>query len=324
MLSRNLDTIRDNPKWMPHRLLLQKSEVEFVRMPASQFGKAGFLFEYQPAEPADTLRIALGSLSALSVPRAPMHFIFHTAFCRSTLLVRALNIPGVATGFSEPPILADLTSAGKDGVPFIQPLLHLLARAWPEGGTIFVKPTNHANRLIPQLLDAVPDARAILMTNPIEPFLRSVRKRGLMGHRWGRKLYLELQGYAGMDFGMPPEEVFAMTDLQAAGAAWLLNQRYFTELASSRFSDRLKVLDGDYFDENRAKTIDAVLAFCGAAPAHELLQYKVFSAHAKSGKPIEKQGEDEIGVEEIVQVKQWVEMIAGQIGLTVPTAQTLL
>ncbi|NVD45449.1 hypothetical protein HUV48_10570 [Altererythrobacter sp. HHU K3-1] len=319
----DLDTIRENPEWMPHRLDLQEGEVEFVRLPQSRFAEAGFLFEYRPSHPSDTFRIAVDKLAAFSVPHAPLHFIFHTAFCRSTLLSRALNIRGIAIGLSEPPIIADLASGGEATKGLIRPLLHLLARARPGGEAVFVKPTNHANRLIPQLLDAAPKAHAILMTNSLDPFLRSVRRRGLIGHRWGRKLYLEMQSYAGMDFGMPPEETFAMTDLQTAGAAWLLNQRYFDQLASSRFAERLRVLNGDYFNDSREETIAAVLDFCGldigtAKPATE-----IFAAHAKTGGPVRKQADDQILNEEIGQVRHWVDLIADQIGITVPTAQTL-
>ena len=39
---------------------------------------------------------------------ATMHFIFHSAFCCSTVLARAFDIPGIAMGLKEPPIYNDI------------------------------------------------------------------------------------------------------------------------------------------------------------------------------------------------------------------------
>ena len=106
-----------------------------------------------------------------------------------------------------------------------------------------VKPTNHANALIPAILTALPQARAVLMTNPLPSFLAAVIRKGMMGRRWGRLLHLEMQSYAGMELGMDGREQFAMTDLQAAALAWFLAQRWFA-LQQQRFGERLAVLDG--------------------------------------------------------------------------------
>ena len=147
----------------------------------------------------------------------PLHFLFHTAFCRSTLLIRVLDAPGIAVGLNEPGIIAIMVNAGPQAATLHKPLLDLLSRPHASGETVFVKPTNHANALMPALLTARPDARATLMTNALSAFLGSVARKGMMGRRWARQLFLEMQGYAGMDFGMDGRESFAMTDLQAAG-----------------------------------------------------------------------------------------------------------
>lgn len=323
----DLAVLRDDPAWMPHRIDWQRREIAFARIPSARLADAGFLFEFEAEDEGDVMRVPLDTVASMSPTPANLHFIFHTAFCRSTLLVRALNIPGHSIGLSEPPIIADLVAGGETAGPFIVPLLGLLARPRQPGEAVFVKPTNHANRLIPKLLDAAPNARAILMTNPVEPFLRSVRKRGLMGHRWGRKLFLELQGYAGMDFGMPPEETFAMTDLQAAGAAWLLNQRYFAQLSTSRFGKRLRILDGDYFDTHRGETLSAIMQFVGIndlPPAEALGVSSAFNQHSKFGGEHHEADPDTLSREEIGQVRHWLELVGQQMDLALPTPQTLL
>ena len=196
-----------------------------------------------------------------------------------------------------------------------------------------VKPTNHANALIPAILTALPQARAVLMTNPLPSFLAAVIRKGMMGRRWGRLLYLEMQSYAGMDLGMDGREQFAMTDLQAAALAWFLAQRWFA-LQQQRFGERLAVLDGDVFGREKARTLSAVSKHLGIAmeegTAETIATGKLFTSHAKSGEDFAaKEAADAarsrsaVTEEEIAQVGQWIGMIAQQAGLDVPRPQTL-
>ena len=323
-----IERIQDDADWLPHRLNLKTESVEFVRVPRGVFTSPGFLFEYSPSDPADRASVPLGDIEEIRTDSLPVHFIFHTAFCRSTLLARALNIESVSIGLSEPGIIADLASAGPQARRLYAPILRLLARKRDGADAVFIKPTNHANRILPDLMSAAPDAHAVLMTNPLAPFLLSVRKRGLMGHRWGRKLYLELQGYAGIDLGLPPEEVFAMSDLQTAGMGWLLNQNYFTQIASGPAGYRLRTLDGDYFNAHRGETLSAILAFCDVEhrniSATGLAGHTAFSTHSKLGGSVDGDASDPTTALEIEQVTQWLGLIAKQLGLTIPVAQTLL
>lgn len=320
--------VESNPEWIPHGLNLETRTVDLLRVPEERYSATGFLFEYAPPDPADQISISFEQLSELKVEALPLHFIFHTAFCRSTLLARALNIPGVAIGMSEPGIIASLASAGPQVVPLLEPLLRLLGRKRVGIDAIFVKPTNHANRLIPALMKALPEARALLMTNPVSPFLQSVRKRGLLGHRWGRRLYLEMQSYAGIDFGISPEEQFSMTDLQAAGLGWLLNQNYFTQLAAGPFKKRIRTLDGDWFNGHREKTIEGVLAFAGVnldnVQLDALSRHHAFVDHSKLGGIMNEPDTDRTTAEEIEQVRQWLGLIADQMRIAAPLRQTLI
>lgn len=321
-----IERIENDTDWLPHRLDLQGGTVEFVRVPRQVLTSPGFLFEYSPSDPADRISVPLEYIEDIRTDSLPFHFIFHTAFCRSTLLARALNIEGVSLGLSEPGIIADLASAGPQARRLHAPILRLLAREREDASTVFIKPTNHANRILPDLLRAAPDAHAVLMTNPLASFLLSVRKRGLMGHRWGRKLYLEMQGYAGIDLGLPPEEVFAMSDLQTAGMAWLLNQRYFTHVASG--SDSIRTLDGDYFNARRGETLSAILTFCEvehrSVSGKTLADHVAFGTHSKLGGSYDDDTSSSTTAQEIEQVAQWLGLIAKQLRLTIPIAQSLL
>ncbi|MGI8942892.1 MAG: hypothetical protein ACR2FJ_01400 [Qipengyuania sp.] len=330
--------IASDPSWLPHRIDTATRQVEFLRIQRGELTGQGFLADRDPP-PQDRAMVGWNDIAAMKPPSGQLHFVFHTAFCRSTLLVRALDEPGVAVGLNEPGIIASMVNAGEAAAPLIAPILALLARPHAPGKrgaeeAVFVKPTNHANMLMPALLRARPDACAVLMTNDLPVFLRSVARKGMMGRRWGRQLFLELQAYAGMDFGMDAHESFSMTDMQAAALAWFLSQRWFALHAGGQVQgvapDRLRVLDGDRFNAQRAKALAAVLAHTGIdAPdglPERLASGPVFSQHSKLGGAFtgdDHPAEDQKLAEEIDQVGQWIALIAQQAEVAAPLPQDL-
>lgn len=325
-------TIESDPSWLPHRIDVPQRQIEFIRVPRGELSGQGFLADRDPPA-VDRAMIGWDDVAAMKPPAGQLHFIFHTAFCRSTLLARALDAPGFAVGLNEPGIIASMVNAGEAAAPLMPALLALLARPHAAGEVVFVKPTNHANRLMPAMLRARPEARAVLMSNDLPVFLASVARKGMMGRRWGRQLFLEMQGYAGMDFGMDARETFAMTDMQAAGLAWFLSQRWFSMHLSGQVAGvaagRLRVLDGDRFDAEREATIASVLAMAGVEAGElprVLATGPVFNEHSKLGGSFDaasERAEDPRLAEEIDQIRQWIGMIAQQAGLDLPLPQTL-
>ena len=244
-----------------------------------------------------------------------------------------MNIESVSAGLAEPAIFASLASGGDAATPLVKPVLDLIGRQRAGTQATFVKPTNHSNRLIPQILQARPGTRAILMSNPIEAFLASVASKGMHGRRWGRNLFLEMQGYAGMDFGMDNRELFVMSDLQAAALAWFLNQNFFAALLEGPGGEHLRVLEGDVFNRQRTETLAATLRFagidCASDVAETAAQSPVFTKHSKLGGSVsdgersERIDPDANVLQEIGQVAQWVGLIADQVDRSIPIAQTL-
>lgn len=334
LLMTDFSQILSDPQWLPHAFDPARGSVTFIHIPRARLSDNAFLADATSEPGFAPVEVPLGEIAAFSPPQAPQHFIFHTAFCRSTLLVRALELPGVSAGLSEPGILARLVGKGDAGMRAVAPVAALLARPWGEGESVFVKPTNHANVLVPALMQARPDAKAVLMTNPLPSFLAAVVRKGMMGRRWARTLYLEMMGYAGMDLGLDAREQFAMTDLQAGALAWFLNQRYLDALVR-QFGDRVRVLDGDAFGAEPAKVLEAVGRFTGvgidAARAAEIASGSVFTRDAKTGLDYaEKSARDAAATQsavvedEIAKLGEWVGAIAAQAGVEVPLRQTLI
>ncbi|NQX96000.1 MAG: hypothetical protein HRT64_13985, partial [Erythrobacter sp.] len=263
----------------------------------------------------------------------PVHFIFHTALCRSTLLTRALNIEGVSIGLSEPGIVLSLLAAGDEGRDLIAPILALLARPASGGEAVFIKPSNHANRLVPALLGASPGSRVILMTSPLETFLASVASKGIDGRRWARGAFHDVRSYAGMNLALGEADMGALTDMEAAGLSWLLNQSFFAFLLKGQWAKRLRILDSEVFNAARAETLGAALDLAGVTLEAEALASaatsEVFSTHAKFGSAFTASSRATILTDnpaiaqEIEQVSRWIAGLAEQSFVPLPLVHDL-
>lgn len=322
----SVSALANDPFWLPHRYSRRSGHVELVKISQSRFGAAEFLADHTPDQSTHSAQLPISQFTAADVKAGNAHFIFHTAFCRSTLLARALNIPGISIGMSEPGILANLITSQDSANGIINAVCSWLARPQANSQAVFIKQTNHANALIPALMAAQPDAKAILMSNSLISFLKSVNDRGLLGRQWARKLYLEVQGYAPLDLGMSAAEHFAMSDMQTAGLAWLLQRRWFLIIMKQLGEERFVTLDSDAFDHNRAATLQAALKLAGieidGAVAAEAANASLFKSHSKLGgdfATIEAERDDRassaIWEQEADQVKQWVDIIAQQAGI---------
>ena len=327
-------TLCADPLWLPHKADYVRREIAFVRITPDRLAQTAFLADHQPQSDSEVASVSFDAVMAMQPETGPLHFLFHTAFCRSTLLVRAVNAAPRISGLSEPGIIASLAGGGAQAQSLIRPILDLLSRPIDGAEATFVKPTNHANMLMPLLLAARTDATAVLMSDSLPAFLRAVLRKGMLGRRWGRQLYLEMQSYAGLDLGMDAREQFAMTDLQAAGLAWFLARRWFALLLDGRIGgiapERCRTLDGDAFNGARAETLDALGRWVGAqalvqaAPA--LAASDVFSRHAKLGGDFAAveaaqtaRTGDTVTEEEIAKVGEWIGLIAAQAGIQLGT-----
>lgn len=331
----DIATICADPQWLPHRYHAAEGQVEFLYAEPAQMRAATFLADLDTVHPERRCRLSVAQVAGITdVPGGALHFVFHTAFCRSTLLTRALDIPGIAFGLSEPAILNDLSHAGREAFPILAPILSLLARPIEGAPIIVVKPSNVANNLLPALLSARPESRGLLLSGSLSAFLWSVHKKGLMGRSWTRRLYRRVSQFAPLDLGMDEAAMFELSDLQVAALAWLLQQRYFAMALGSRVGARLATLDSADLMDARLDALEGTGRHFGIALAREhwrdLAEGPVFARHAKLGGDFEGivSLEDEaarstVVQEEVAMVEQWIAAIAGQIGLTVPVRKPL-
>jgi len=175
--------LRD-PEWLAHRYDSNHDAFHFRRVPRDIRREVPFLTDMHLGEEAAPLVLSR-TASRESVEPAPVHFLFHSAYCASTMLVQAIDQPGIASGLSEPVLLNDMVgwrrrgAAPRDHARVMDDALAMLARPLTAGEAVIIKPSNIFNPLARGALTLRPGAHAILLYAPLRVFLLSVARKAL-------------------------------------------------------------------------------------------------------------------------------------------------
>lgn len=326
------EAIVRNPEWLPHTY--DETGANLIFLPVSRmmhselpFLSGGELIDRAAPVPLSEVEKALPHLAA-----GPLHFIFHTAFCCSTLLVDALATATNAVGMKEPAVFQNLLHriyrAGVDGErERMHIVMRLLERPFANSTATLVKPSCFTNSLIPLVLEQCPTARAVLLTAPLRSFLFSVARRGIRGRSWGRQAYLSAVRHTPLDLGFRDADTIEQTDLQVAGLAWLMRRHFFDRIAGEIAAERILRLDSDAIVADPAIALASVADhFSLATEADaigEVVGGPLFRTHRKERRPfgpeerrIERQSSQAHNGEEVEIAAEWIEAVARQHGLS--------
>nr|WP_245842984.1 hypothetical protein [Sphingomonas laterariae] len=285
-------TVRD-AAWLPHRYDPGHDAVHFQHVPRDVHRKA--VFATDEHLPADAEKRVLRREDVIgAVPdEAPMHFIFHSAFCCSTLLARVFDRPGWAMGLKEPVILNDLVGWRRRGgdprtvAMVLDHSLRLLGRPFDPGEAIVIKPSNIVNSLATAMLAMRPSARALLLHAPLPTYLTSVAKKGMQGRLWVRDGLVGMLQDGSISFGFDQKDYLGQTDLQVAAIGWLAQHAIFAGLIARFGPDRVRSLDSETLLARREDAVRALTAHYGMplteADLSELAHGPVFHRHSKLG-----------------------------------------
>ncbi|MDO7841577.1 hypothetical protein [Sphingomonas immobilis] len=325
-------------RWLAHRYDPQADAVHFL--PVSRADHAGATFltdEYLPAG-LTPLVVRRSEAMAAAPPPAPLHFLFHSAYCCSTLLARAADRPGWAMGLKEPVILNDINGwrrrggRGPDMAQVLADTLTLLARPFGAGEAVIAKPSTAVNGLAQAMLTLRPEAHAILMYAPLRTYLASIAKKGIDGRLWVRTLLNGMLDDRLIDLGFEPRDYLGQTDLQVAAVGWLAHQMLFARLVAA-FPGRVRTLDSATLLADPGGALRAMGMLFGKpldnAAVAEMLAGPAFRTHSKSGaafdagdRASEHDAAARVHADEIDKVAIWAEAVAAGAGvsLTLPAA----
>jgi hypothetical protein len=333
MASTSVRDVVKNPDWIPHTFDVDGNNLTFVHVPGAARSDLMFLSDEHFANNFEKAAFPAAAVEAetQAIEVAPIHFIFHTSFCCSTLLANALDARGVSTVLKEPDVLINLANRliRSDDQPNrqrIELVLRLLERPFTPGATVIVKPTNFANRLLDVVLAQRPKSNAVLLYSDVGTFLRSLLKRGMWGRILGRKLFNQLSGWSPLRFGYGATELLELTDVQVAALAWLMQIQHLDAIARA-FGPRVMVLDSADLLAQPADCIHKAQALFGLGldrgRVEEIASGPVFSRHSKFSdraysageRKREHQATSEAHSEELQMVAQWIQAVAVQFGV---------
>jgi hypothetical protein len=324
--------------WLPHRYDPQYDAVHFRYLPRARHDEVTFLID-EHLGPGEAVVIRREDALAAAPQPAPMHFIFHSAYCCSTMLTRALDMPGHAMGLKEPVILNDLVgwrhrgAEGRRVAMVLDHSLRLLARPFGADEVVIVKPSNLVNPMIPALLSMRAEARALLLFAPLDEFLASIARKGMWGRLWVRDLLAKLLLEGVVDLGLAGDDYLRLTDLQAAAVGWLAQQALFAKVAAQFGATRIATLDSSQLTAEPERIFAAVAAHFGIrlspAEVRAVVDGPAFTSDSKSRGQFDGnqrianyQDGRKLHADELGMVGEWTQTLAASAGvaMTLPFA----
>ena len=324
-----------DPEWLPHTYDVQGSTLTSVRVPhdarsdlvflsdrhfAGKFPKAAFPWTEIARESADA-------------EQAPVHFIFHSSHCCSTLLGKALEVPGVSSLLNEPDIMINLAnrfirSDDKANRERLELVLRLIARPSSPNERVIVKPSNFGNRLAEVILATRPNTRAVLLFSDLETLLFSLAKRGMFGWIFGRQLFNQIRQWSPLDFGYSPAQLLEQTDMQITALAWLMQIHHLDAIARKFGPDRVLLMDSKELLASPMVSLEKSQALFGLelepAELERIVAGPVFSKHSKtlgrdydaSAREQEHKATANAHAEDIAMVLEWIKAVANQLSVS--------
>lgn len=324
-----------DPGWFPWRYDETADALRFRRLARADHARATFLTDtYLGA--GEQISAPRAAIAAALPPLAPLHFIFHSAFCLSTVLARAFDLPGQAMAWKEPMLFNDLAGWQLRGAPgpalaaAMDAGLALLARPLSAGEVLVAKPSNIANALIAGMLQLRPQACALLLHAPLPVYLGSIARKGLEGRLWVRDLIIRQRSQRLADFGFGANDLLGQTDLQVAAVGWLAQQQLFARLAG-RHPHRLRSIDSETLSRDPAAAMDALGRLFGVAldgPA--IAAGPAFTRHSKDGAAFDAaartmaRAAEAAHADELAKVVVWATRLADTHGVAMQLPAPLL
>ena len=244
----DLESILSDPAWFPENLDTGRDVIRFARVTADGLRSTPFLDQRMAPIVSDRRDVRLSdAMTAWRANKArKTHipaFIFHSAFCCSTLLARALDLPGTCLSLKEPDILMGLSNAirvdenlkrNPDAQnQLVDFVFELLGRRFATGERVLLKPTNSANNLLGHALRL--NAPTLTLYGDLRSFLVSVIKKGEPGRGFVRLQYNIFSLDPGALGAIPQRQAMGFTDLQVAALIWRHQLESFTaHLAQAR------------------------------------------------------------------------------------------
>ncbi len=237
-------------RFNPQLPLQALERADFVGLQQDELRRLPFLDERLPYDnndfSASITDLAASKFFQQQSVNAPA-YIFHTAFCCSTLLANLLDHKGYCLSLREPLSLTQLADWRRGMVtrnPGIEKKNYLLALeiaiasmavGYVENERIVIKLHNRCTNIAVDLLDMHETARAIFIYSDLRGFLVSVLKSEER-RRWVHNQLTSVQFDAGSNTLVRQVDLSSLKDVEAASYLWLLNVSSYVAASESNCS----------------------------------------------------------------------------------------
>lgn len=313
--------------WLAHRYDPTHDAFHLLPVPRAVRDAATFLTDENLPIGLKPLVIRRADAMAAKPETGPLHFVFHSAYCCSTVVARAFDRTGWASALKEPLILNDIVgwrrrrTPGPDMASVLDDTLTLLARPFVAGESVIAKPSTAVNALAPGILTLRPEAKALLLYAPLRTYLASIAKKGLDGRLWVRALLLGMMDDGLLDLGLTTRDHLGHTDLQVAALGWLGQKRLFASLVDRFGTARVRTLDSATLMAAPAAAMAAMAAHFGCPldddGARDIVSGTAFTRHSKFGtafdatdRAADHRAASDVHADEIEKVAIWAETVA--------------
>ncbi|WP_171003863.1 hypothetical protein [Sphingopyxis sp. L1A2A] len=328
-IAASVPAILRDAEWLAHRYDPGHDAFHFRRVSRDVRRAVPFLTDQHLGDEAAPLVLHRSDCrAAADGASAPIHFLFHSAYCASTMLAQMLDVPGTASSLSEPVLLNDMVgwrrrgAAPRDHAGGMDDALRLLGRSFEPREAVVIKPSNIFNPLARGALTLRPQARAILLYAPLRAFLLSVARKGLWCRLWCRELLESYLADGFVELGFEPRDYFRQSDLQVAALGWLAQQQAFAALLDWA-PGRIASLDSEALTGDPVAAVGAAMDHLGLTDNRDAVAaHPALGRNSKSGTPFAA-GERQRNLDaaeaaygaEIEQVIGWATTIADQAGI---------
>lgn len=209
---------------------------------------ANFLDERTlPVNPVDIEFKGLDAGVETGLSQSTKRYIFHTAFCGSTLLCRTLtDQPGVMV-LKEPDVLLQIARRQLDEGstamrPYLSYAIRELSMPWADGGITVIKPTNSVNRLLGDIQGVAP-GKTLLMYSSMEDFILSCCKKlpeAEIRIRWMAQFLIH-NSDLGKNLGVDKTHPFNF--LEACILTWYTQMEYYSKALAMSAEGQIAMLN---------------------------------------------------------------------------------
>ena len=265
-LEQAIYSVIDSPDLFPARVNLFDDKAWFVKMSPMTYRESVFL---DPARIKGTCLIEtnlewLGEVCE-KIHWQPTPYIFHTAFCGSTLMTQVLETAFNCLSLREPELLSSMlvfnrSKAAEENKSFwFDSLQRLLSRRFMPDQPVIIKANDYANPVMLDLMNWEPEIPVLFMYTPLSEFVAGCLKADNR-RDWIKQRYESVKPFVATVFNLKNNSDIDEADYgQLAAVYWSYNLAMYLQIADNHTATA-KSLD---FNDMLANPVEAVKR-CGS------------------------------------------------------------